>query len=89
MQTKEITNPNSLPKKKHHRWKNFQANDKLAVEFEQKVLAFEDASIKVRMLLAKKYGVIYHCPYFTKNVPDATIKGKEKNGRKKSRSGAT
>jgi len=81
MQKQEKINPNSLPKKKHHRWKNFPADDKLAVEFEQKVLAFEDASIKVRMLLAKKYGVIYHCPYFTKNIPDARINRKEKNGK--------
>ncbi len=70
--------------KKLHRWKNFPGDCKLAEEFEQKNLEFEDSTVKLRMKIAAKYGVIYHCPYFTKKTPDARIPIKtvtKKNGK--------
>lgn len=75
--TPETPENNSSPiKKKLHRWRNFPPEDSDVAEFEQRVLQFEDSTIKLRMKIAGKYGVIYHCPYFTKRIPDARIKTK-------------
>lgn len=53
-----------------HGWKNFEPDCPLALELEKRVREFEDSTTTLRQKLARKYNVVYHRLYFTRNIPD-------------------